>query len=178
MTYFLKQISLSIMRIFILIAILSLLSSISYGQVQLQITKIGKKKTINFQEGDEVIIKLKQEDSYRTVVIKKLYAEANLMLTDMGTIALDDIVKIKTIKKQLLGKILFYKLGIFGIAWGFFSLAAFLFFGEPLTWSILIVMGVSFLLGWMFKRIFKHKIHKLGKGRKKKLRIIDFRPQT
>ena len=78
------------------------------------------------------------------------------------------------------GKYLSYMLWVFGTAWGGYSLIAFLAFGEPLTWSILFVMGVSFLVGWILKRVLRRKTYKIGK--KRKLRIIDmtiepFRPK-
>lgn len=161
---------------FILLCLIGQLNA----QVRLQMDRFGKKKSMDFYEGETITVRLKGEDVYQELQIKKLYPEANMMLTQLGPVQIDDIERLRTFNKKKTGKYLSYMLWVFGTSWGGYSLIAFLAFGEPLTWSILWVMGVSFLIGWILRRVLRRKTYKIGK--KRKLRIIDmtiepFRPK-
>jgi len=141
------------------------------AQVKLQMDKFGKRKSMDFYVGDEITVKLKGEDVYQTLEIKKLYPDANMILTQLGPVNVDDIIRLRTFKSKKAGKYFSYMLWIFGLSWGGFSLIGYLVYAEPLTWGVLIVMGVSFLLSWLIKRWTRRKTYKIGK--KRKLRIID-----
>lgn len=163
----------------LLIAILISISQVD-AQVRLQMDKFGKRKSLDFYEGDEITVKLKGEDVYQTLQIKKLYPEANMIVTQLGPVDLADIIRVRTFDNKKTGKYFFYMLSVFGASWGGYSLLAFLVYAEPLTWGVLFVVGISFLLGWFLKWIFRRKTYKIGKRRK--LRIIDmtlepFRPK-
>lgn len=142
--------------------------------------RFGKKKSMDFYEGETITVRLKGEDIYREFQIKKLYPETGTILTQLGPIQIEDIERLRTFRTKKFSKYFSYMLWIFGASWGGYSLIAFLAFGEPLTWSILWVMGVSFLIGWILRMILRRKTYKVGK--KRKLRIIDmtiepFRPK-
>lgn len=150
------------------------------AQVKLQMDRFGKRKTMDFYEGETITVRLKGEDVYQKLQIQKIYPEANMILTQLGPIKIDNIERLRTFNNKGVGKYLSYMLWVFGTAWGGYSLIAFLAFGEPLTWGILGVMGVSFLVGWILRRVLRRKTYKIGK--KRKLRIIDmtiepFRPK-
>ncbi len=154
-----------------LLVLLFLICNDISAQVKLQMDRFGKRKSMDFYVGDEITVKLKGEEVYQTLEIQKIYPDANMILTQLGPIKIDDITRIRTYKNRNVGKYLSYMLWVFGLSWGGYSLLAFLVYGEPLTWGVLIVMGVSFLLGWLLKWLLRHKTYKLGK--KRKLRIID-----
>jgi hypothetical protein len=143
------------------------------AQVKLQMDRFGKKKTMDFYEGEIITVRLKGEEVYQELEIKKLYPEANIILTQLGPIKIDDIERLRTFSNKGTGKYLSYIFWVFGASWGGYSLIAFLAFGEPLTWSVLFVMGISFLIGWILRRAMRRKTYKIGK--KRKLRIFDMR---
>lgn len=147
--------------------------TIGISQVRLQMDRFGKRKSMDFHEGDIITVKLKGEDVYQEFIIKKLYPETNTILTQLGPIQVDDIIRLRTYKSKQAGKYFTAMLWTFGLSWGGFSLIGFLAYAEPLGWGVAIVMGVSFLLGWLIKRWTRHKTYKIGK--KRKLRIIDMR---
>lgn len=159
------------MRICITIFLLAFLVNQASSQVKLQMDRFGKRKTLDFHEGDVITVKLKGEETYQQLHIKKLYPEANMILTQLGPVQVDNIIRVRTFKNKGVGKYLSYMLWVFGAAWGGYSLLAYLVYAEPLTWGVLIVMGVSFLLGWFLKWILRRKTYKIGKRRK--MRIID-----
>ncbi len=141
------------------------------AQVQLKMDKFGKKKSLDFHEGDEIVVRLKGETGYHKLYIKKLYPEANLISTQLGTIELGQIERLRVFKTRKLGKILKYQFWTFGAGWAFYSVIAALFLGEPWLWSTAVVLGVAFLIGWIFGFSLRHKTYKIGK--KRKLRIMD-----
>lgn len=168
------------MRIYYTLFILMCFLGQMDAQVRLQMDRFGKKKTMDFYEGETITVRLKGEKVYQELQIKKLYPEANMILTQLGPVQIDDIERLRTFNTRKTGKYFSYMLWIFGASWGAYSLIAFLAVGEPLTWGVLGVVLVSFLLGWIIKRILRRKTYKIGK--KRKLRIIDmtiepFRPK-
>lgn len=159
------------MRIFITIFLLVFLANQASSQVKLQMDKFGKRKTLDFHEGDVITVKLKGEEVYQQLQIQKLYPEANLIVTQLGPVKLDDIIRVRTFDNKGVGRYFAYMLWVFGAAWGGYSLLGYLVYAEPLTWGVLGVMGVSFLLGWFLKWILRRRTYKIGK--KRKMRIID-----
>ncbi len=160
------------MRITLLFSILfSLLNMDAYAQVKLKMDKFGRVKSLDYNIGDEITVRLKGEDGFHTLFIKDLNPEANLIITQLGPIHINQIERIRTFKVKKLGKLLRYQLWTFGLGWGVYSVIAALFLGEPWLWGTLVVVGVAFLLGWLFGFIFRHKTYKIGG--KRKVRIED-----
>ena len=140
------------------------------AQVMLRMERRGKVKTQAFHEGQELTVWLKGEDGFHTIFIKKMYPETGMILTQLGPIQVENIEKIRIYKSKKMGKALAWSFWNFGLAWGFYSLIDALV-GGTLTWSILIVMGITGLLGLIFFKLFRHKTYKIGK--KRRLRILD-----
>lgn len=169
------------MRIYVTLFLLTILIGQIDAQVKLQMDRFGRNKSMDFHEGDEITVRLKGDENYHTLTIKKIYPEANMILTQKGPVKIDDITRLRTFHNKAVGKYLAYMLWIFGTAWAGYSLIGFLVYAEPLTWSVLIVFGVSFLLGLFLRWVTRRKTYKIGK--KRKLRITDmtiepFRPKS
>jgi hypothetical protein len=137
--------------------------------------KFGKKKTLDFQVGDEIEVKVRGEDGFHRLRIQKLHPEADIIVTQLGAVELNDITHLRTRKRAKLGMVLRYKLWIFGLAWGGYSLIAALLAGYLLTWGTLWIVLGAFFLGWLLGRIFKWRTYRLNGRRGRKLRIRDIR---
>ncbi len=150
------------------------LTTVVDAQVRLSMDKFGKRKSLDFYEGETITVRMKGEKGFHQLYIQKLYPEAKLIQTQLGAIHLDQIERVRIFKTKKLAKALKFKFWIFGTAWGFYSVIGALFLGEPWMWGTLIVVGAAFLLGWLFGFIFKHRTFKIGKKRKLRIQDISF----
>lgn len=163
------------MRAILIITLLSLWGNICLGQIKLQMDKFGKRKTLDYEIGDEIIVKIKGEDGFHRLKINDLHAEAGIIVTQFGAVNVEDITHVRTERYRKLGLVLRYKLWVFGTAWGSYSLIAALLAGYTLTWGTLIVVGVAFFLGWLVGRLLRRRTYRLNRRRKRRLRIRDIR---
>ncbi len=143
------------------------------GQIILQMDGYNTKKTVNFYEGEEITVRLKGEEKYHTFTIVRLIPETNTILTQLGPIQVEDIVRYRSYKGKKASKALSLTFYNFGASWVLFSLGAALV-GNPLTWSVAIVGGTSALIGFLIRKIFKQRTYKIGK--KRRMRILDLNP--
>ena len=87
------------------------------AQVKLQMDRFGKKKTMDFYEGEIITVRLKGEDVYQKLEIKKIYPKANMILTQLGPVQIDDIERLRTFSNKGAGRYLSYMLWVFGASW-------------------------------------------------------------
>lgn len=155
--------------------LICLMSVFCQGQIKLQMDKFGKRKTLDYEIGDEIMVKIKGEDGFHRLTIKDLHSEAGIIITQLGAVNIKDITHVRTQRFRKLGLVLRYKLWLFGTAWGGYSLIAALLAGYTLTWGTLIVVGAAFLLGWLIGRLLRRRTYRLNGRRQRRLRIRDMR---
>ncbi len=149
-------------------------SSTSDGQVLLKMDKFGKKKSLDFTEGDVITVRLKGEKDFRQLYIQKLYPDAALILTPLGPIKLEQIDRVRTFNKKRLAKYLKYQLWTFGAGWGLYSVIGALFLGEPWMWGTLFVVLGAAIIGWLLGFILRQRTYKIGGKRKLRIQNISF----
>lgn len=143
------------------------------AQVKLQMDKFGKRKSLDFYEGQNLRVRMKQEKHFRSLEIKKIYPEMNAILTQHGLVSLENISRIRTYKhrdlnKYFTGTALSYTgtyLGYSGIAYAAYK--------TPMNWELLTGSLIGIGLTWAGTAMFNRRTYKINKRRK--LRIIDFR---
>ncbi len=141
------------------------------AQKILQIEKVGSHKHIRFYPGNEVTFKLKNAKGWFTRRIEDMDAEQNLVLfEEQGFVNINDIVAIQKTGAKRKWKAIGNSLYVFGLNWGFWSLAGTLI-GDELTWLAAIVPASAFALGSVIKWLGKGKVWKMGKRRR--LRVLD-----
>ena len=151
--------------------LLFLTSNYLNAQKILQIEKVGSHDLIRFFPGNEVTFKLNNAPGWFTRRIEDIDAEQNLVLfEEQGFINIKDIVAIQKTGSKRKWKAIGNSLNIFGLNWGFWSLAGTLA-GDELTWLAAIVPASAFALGAAIKWLGKGKVWKMGK--KRRLRVLD-----
>ena len=143
------------------------------AQKFIQMEKYGSAKVKKYYIGDELTYKIKEfGDDWLTETIEDIHMQDNLVQFKNRVIKLNDIIAIRSFQRSRWSKPIGQKLYLFGISWGVFSLLSPLA-GLPITWAAAIVPGVAFTTGFLLQVIFKHRTYKLGKGKRRWLRMLD-----
>ena len=159
------------MRFLFFFLFVSFLIPSGTAQKFLQIEKVNSLKVRKFYIGDEITFQVEDfPDYWRTEIIDNILVEEEVLLFSQGMVNVGDIKAIRTYDTRPLANRASIGLYSFGAGWVFFSLADALL-GGALTWSVAIVSGTAFATGFIFKQIFKHRTHKIGK--RKRLRLLD-----
>ncbi|HHS95178.1 MAG TPA: hypothetical protein ENJ45_01205 [Phaeodactylibacter sp.] len=133
------------------------------AQKFLQMEKYGSPKVKKFYIGDELTYKIKDyPDDWTTATIEDLLIEDNIIVFSNRTVRLEDIIAIR--KDRRLPLAVANSLYTFGLTWGVLSLLDGLT-GNPLKWSAATVPATAFTIGFLAKRIFKHRNYRMGKRR-------------
>lgn len=156
-----------------LILFISFLSAPTHAHAQqvLQIETKGRIKTKKFYLGDELYLKLLDEDYYRNSVILGINVYENTVDFDFGTVALDEIKVIKTPKQRNRGKKLSKNLLLASLSYAILTPIELIRSDDP-NWPIIGFGGAIFATGVLLPpimRAFSH--HKIGK--RKRLRLLD-----
>ena len=151
-----------------------LATSALQAQKLLQIEKYGSPEpVIRFYPGSEVTFKLKETPGWFTRIIKDIDVEQQLILfEEEGFVSIHDIAEIQQKAAKKRWNAIGHSLYIFGINWGFWSVASTLL-GEPLTILAAIVPATAFVLGYLIKKLGNGKVWKFGKRKRKWLRVLD-----
>ena len=146
----------------------------SMAQKFMQMEKRGSTKVKRYFPGDDIIIKTKdQPNEWQDAVIFDILVDENLLHLGSGAlINIDDIIAIKSKKGAAWSKAIATKFYIFSASWSGLSLLATLA-SWPLTWSTTIIAGGAIVTGWLIHTIFKSRTYKVGKGEKRRLRLLD-----
>ncbi len=146
------------------------LSQWTSAQKVLQLERYGRAKTKKFYIGDELTYRLKGDKTWYKGTINDLLIDEKIILFEYGMVKMEDISTLKTFRNAKWSRKLSFQLYLFGVSWGAFSLLGTLV-GTELTALAIIVPAVSFAVGWLIRKIFKSKKHRLG--RKRWLRMLD-----
>ena len=149
------------------------IASLAIGQqVRLQIEKYGSPKVIHLYEGDEIRIKLFDDDKrWKPVIIDRIIPDNKTILFDIGVVALDEIKAIRLEKNiqsaRTVKRILVYFGG------GLILLSPLnLVVGLPYNTTLVAVGGAAIVVGfiseWFIKWVTTHKM-----GKRKWLRILE-----
>lgn len=159
-----------LLQSFLFLALNVLLLASVHGQMTLMMEKRNSMKVKRLYEGDEIIYRLKGEKNWEKATIWKLIPEENIIVMDRVYIKLEDIAAFK--RKRNRRRMKDYSNQIYG---GGLTSTGYVINDRPIDWGAVGYLGgSSFILGTMFRTLFKNKIYKFGKRRR--LRILDLPP--
>ncbi len=149
----------------------------SSAQVVLQMEKYGTPKTKKFYQGQKITYLLNGQKEWFDGTIDQLITDRKLIVFDQRYTKLEDVAGIRTYQNRAWSRAAAGGLYTFGLSWTGFSLVSALvksdnpLTDDPYTWGDVGVAGVSFGLGFLVQKLFRHNTYKFGK--KRNLRIVD-----
>ena len=159
----------SLLLVFLFLSCLS--STELYAQKVLQIEKIGRVKTKKIQIGTTIFIKVTGDNKtwYETEIMD-ISVPGNMLVLDLGTYSIDDIIALQTVKQSKSGNSIGYKLMVFG-ALGLLYSPLDLAFGKEYNTNYVIIAGSSIITGLIFRKLMNSRHYRIGK--KYRLRVLD-----
>lgn len=165
------------MRLLLLIVFLScLISSPVIAQKVLQMEKYGKLKTKKYFIGQDLVFQLNGKKDWYHETIQDILVDEKLILFPTRIVKLEDITAIKSFKNRGWSRGLsnnayvasgaFVGLSLFTTAIGYWELSP----------ASIIIPGVTVVVAWIIRKIFKSRTYKIGKKRKLRLLDLNFHP--
>ena len=142
-------------KLLVLLLILAIPMAAS-AQVILKLYK-GSNKAIEYYVGDVLHFQLEGQDFFYDFEIKGLNHADQTITFEIGTIAIKDIITIKSYENYKTANVLEKTLYVFAAAWAGFSIVDVLYRGEDTDQVIrdaLIVSGTSTLSGFIIKKVW------------------------
>ncbi|MEL6864639.1 MAG: hypothetical protein AAFP19_09475 [Bacteroidota bacterium] len=141
------------------------------GQKFIQLERYGKVESQKFYIGERLTFRLKDDKRYwYKDVIRDILVDEKIIVFENRAVKIEDIDALRTYPNARWSSNIARSLYVFGVGYAFFSLAGTVF-GWELTWGTAIVPAVAFATGWLIRKIFRRKTHRLGKRRW--LRAVD-----
>ncbi len=160
------------MRLILLtIFLCSVFLSTALCQKVLQMEKYGKLKTKKYFIGEELVFQLKGDDYWYHETIQDLYVDEHTILFTNRVIKVDQIVAIKSYKNRAWSRGVSTNAYVASGAFVGLSLLGKALDYSDLNRATIIIPGVTVIVAWLIRKIFKSKKYKIGK--KRKLRLLD-----
>jgi len=158
--------------------ILLLFPCLLSAQKVLQLEKRSSVKTKKMTIGTELFYQMQEDDVWYQGTIQEIRAEEGFIVLNDRLISVEKIGAIKSFKDRDWSRSMSNKLYMFAAGWVFFGIADNLIFNQseqrakpPL---IAIPAATALALGYAIRKIFDHKIYKMGG--KYRLRLLDLDP--
>jgi len=151
------------MRLLLILTIL--IGSFSTSNAQKILKLYHGSKALEYQIGDEFHFQLSGQDFFYTFKILDLNHDAQTILFPLGSIAIKDIISVKSYKNYQTANVFSKMFYTFGSGWVAFSIFDVLYRGSDLrqvTGDALIVGSTSFIAGYLLKRYWATKTYELG----------------
>ncbi|MEM9886121.1 MAG: hypothetical protein AAF849_09530 [Bacteroidota bacterium] len=148
------------------------------AQRVLQLEKRSSAKTKKLFEGDELVYQVEGDDIWYEAVIEEIRADVGYLVLADRLVSIEKISAIKSFKDQKWSRSLSKQLYTFAGGWVVFGIADYFIFNQSLyriTPRLIAIPAVAALaLGYTIRKIFDHKVYKMG--RKFRLRLLDLDP--
>lgn len=158
--------------------IICCLPIICNAQKVLQLEKIGSAKTTKFVAGNAIVYQMEGDDIWYEATIEEIRADAGFIMLNDRLVDVTKIVALKSFKNRKLSYSASRKLYTFAGSWVFFGIADRLIFNKSPDRAgipLIVIPAVSALaIGYTIRKIFDHRIYKMGK--KYRLRLLDLDP--
>jgi len=148
------------------------------AQKVLQLEKRGSAKTTKFVAGNEIVYQMQGDDIWYTATIEEIRADAGFIMLNDRLVSVEKIAAIKSFKNRRWSRSYSNKLYTFAGGWVFFGAADRLIFNQSPDRAgipLIAIPAVSALvIGYTIRKIFDHKVYKMGA--KYRLRLLDLDP--
>ncbi|MEM0993652.1 MAG: hypothetical protein AAGI49_11510 [Bacteroidota bacterium] len=148
------------------------------AQRVLQLEKRFSAKTKKLFEGDEIIYQVQGDDIWYEGIIQEIRADAGYIVLPDRLVNVEKISAIKSFKDQRWSRSVSKQLYTFAGGWVVFGLADYFIFDDSpfrITGRLIAIPAASaIVIGYAIRKIFDHKVYKMGK--KFRLRLLDLDP--
>jgi hypothetical protein len=144
------------------------------AQKYLQIETRGRAATEKFPVGSYLEYQVEGDDFFSQGELIDLLPESQTLVMEDRYLSADRIVALRF--ERPFGKAAAYSLYTFGVAWSGFALIGYNTDNDPSTQYSLgdaVVTATSLGLGYLIQKTFSQRKVRLGKNKKKRLRLID-----